>query len=245
MKTIQETYAERLEMLVQRYGQTKLAEVINSHAILIQDWINSLKSEDETKTSCTRAIEAVRQMEKLLGLEHGWFDQPVKEGEFIKLSNLPKSDETITYQVKQSHNNGDLVQFRLLDIEKYTCDTDSSINHNSVKCVDIDRGWAITHLGLDLDDIALVTVYGDNMFPTLVENDVLFVDMSVKDYISDGIYLLSEASVIKVRRLQMIFSDIHIINDNDKYSNQKISIKDKDKINILGKIKRAWSLRRF
>lgn len=243
MKTIQETYAERLEMLVQRYGQSRLAEVINSHAVLIQDWINSLKLGDETEISWVQVTKSVRQIETLLNLERGWFDQPVQEGEFINFSDFPETNNIAQYQIRQ--HDGDLVHFSLLDSEKHLYNEVSDINHNSVKRVDINKNWATTHLGLRLEDISLVTVYGDNMYPTLNENDVLFVDTSVKDFINDGVYLLSGPSAIRVRRLQMIFDEIHIINDNDKYQNQKISTKDKSKLQILGKVKRVWSLRRF
>lgn len=245
MKTIQETYAERLEMLVQRYGQTNLAEVINSHAVLIQDWINSLKTDDENRISWHQVTKAIRQIEQLLGFERGWFDQPVKEGEFIKYSIQSGLTKTPAYQVKQEYSATESVQFRLLDTEKHLLNKSSDINNHSIKLVDINRNWAVTHLGLKLDDIALVTVFGDNMYPTLNESDVLFVDTSVKEFINDGVYLLSGSSNIRVRRLQMVFDEIHIINDNNKYSNQKVAVKDKADLQVLAKVKRVWSLRRF
>lgn len=245
MKTIQETYAERLEMLVQRYGQTKLAEVINSHAVLIQDWINSFKTDNEHRTSWTQATKAVRQIEMLLGLERGWFDQPVKDGEFINFPILSELSEEPLYQIRQEHATEELIQFRLLDVEKHLLNKISDINQDSIKCVDINRDWAVTHLGLKLDEIALVTVFGDNMYPTLNESDVLFVDTSIKEFINDGVYLLSGSSNIRIRRLQMVFDEIHIINDNNKYSNQKIAVKDKADLQVLAKVKRVWSLRRF
>ena len=245
MKTIQETYAERLEMLVQRYGQTKLAEVINSHAVLIQDWINSFKTDNEHRTSWTQATKAVRQIEMLLGLERGWFDQPVKDGEFINFPILSELSEEPLYQIRQEHATEELIQFRLLDVEKHLLNKISDINQDSIKCVDINRDWAVMHLGLKLDEIALVTVFGDNMYPTLNESDVLFVDTSIKEFINDGVYLLSGSSNIRIRRLQRVFDEIHIINDNDKYSNQKIAVKDKVDLQVLAKVTRVWSLRRF
>ena len=245
MKTIQETYAERLEMLVQRYGQTKLAEVINSHAVLIQDWINNFKTDDEERISWSQATKALRKIEELLGLERGWFDQPVKEGEFINFPILSGLSKESPYQIRQKHDAEELVQFRLLDVEKHLLNKISDINQDSIKCLDINRNWAVTHLGLKLDDIALVTVFGDNMFPTLNESDVLFVDTSVKEFINDGVYLLSGSSNIRIRRLQMVFDEIHIINDNNKYSSQKVAVKDKADLQVLAKVKRVWSLRRF
>lgn len=245
MKTIQETYAERLEMLVKRYGQSRLAEAINSHAVLIQDWINSLKTEDEIKISWEQVTKSIRQIESLLGLERGWFDQPVQDGEFINFSNFPDSNSATEYQIKQPNKDEELVQLRLLDSERHTYNAASDINQNSVKRVDINKNWAVTHLGVKLEDISLVTVYGDNMYPTLNENDVLFVDTTVKEYINDGVYILSGYSAVRVRRLQIIFDEIHIINDNNKYFNQKISTKDKAKLQVLGKVKRVWSLRRI
>ena len=43
----------------------------------------------------------------------------------------------------------------------------------------------------------------------------------------------------------MVFDEIHIINDNNKYSNQKVAVKDKADLQVLAKVKRVWSLRRF
>lgn len=235
MKTLAETYAERLEMLINRYGQSKLAELINTHAILVRVLITALQNGDEIAAEqWAAAFKAVRKIENILGLEHGWFDQPVRDGEIINFPNFPSAP-----------TDGNYFQLRILDTAKYVCEA-SDINRNSIRFIDLDKEWAASELGIKLDDIALVTVFGDNMFPTLHQNDLLLVDTSITKFLNDGVYLLYEPANrnIKVRRLQLVGAEMLIISDNDKYQTHVIEDYD-SKLNIVGKVSRVFSLRHF
>lgn len=247
MQTIAEIYAARLDMLVKRYGQSKLAELINTHAVLIRVLITALNAGDEDNgdgihaEQWSAAFRAVRQIENLLGLERGWFDQPLKDGEIIDFPNFPE------IQITNTPSNNDSFQVRILNIEEYISGKASDINRNSVRMIDIYKQWAAIELGINHHDIAIVTVHGDNMYPTLQQNDLLFIDTSITSFENDGVYLLYEPNNnnIRVRRLQLIGNEILILTDNEKYQNSTVKVTDKEQLRIVGKVKRVFSLRRF
>ncbi len=247
MQTIAEIYAARLDMLVNRYGQSKLAELINTHAVLIRVLITALNAGDEDSADgihaeqWSAAFRAVRQIENLLGLERGWFDQPIKDGEIIDFPNFPE------IQITNIPNNNDYLQVRILNIEECISSTASDINRNSVRMIDIYKQWAAIELGINHHDIAIVTVNGDNMYPTLQQNDLLFIDTSVTSFVNDGVYLLYEPNTnnIRVRRLQLVGNEIFILTDNENYQNSTVKVTDKKQLRIVGKVKRVFSLRRF
>lgn len=247
MQTIAETYAERLDMLVKRYGQSKLAELINTHAVLIRVLITALNNGEDADgdgihaKQWSEAFRAVRQIEEHLGLERGWFDQPLKDDEIIDFPNFPE------IKITDTPNNNDYLQVQILNIEEYISGTASDINRNSVRMIDIYKPWAAIELGINHHDIAIVTVHGDNMYPTLQQNDLLFIDTSITSFENDGVYLLYEPknNNIRVRRLQLIGNEIHILTDNEKYRNSTVKVTDKKQLRIIGKVKRVFSLRRF
>lgn len=87
MKTIEETYRERLQILINEYGgQAKLADVINKSPAQISQWING---SPDSKTGKPRSLksETAREIEELTGKPRAWFDQPVYDAKNVQLSN--------------------------------------------------------------------------------------------------------------------------------------------------------------
>ena len=87
MKTIEETYRERLKMLINEFrGQAKLSEVINKSPAQISQWLNG---SPDSKTGKPRSLksETAREIEEATGKPRAWFDQPVINAENIQLAN--------------------------------------------------------------------------------------------------------------------------------------------------------------
>ncbi len=77
MKTIAETYRDRLQLLIQRSGsQQAFAEKLNRSASQVSQWINA---SPDSKTGTPRSLteKSARYIEGCFGLPRAWMDQPL------------------------------------------------------------------------------------------------------------------------------------------------------------------------
>lgn len=89
MKTIEETYREKLQILIAEYGtQAALARKIDKNPAQISQWLNGVAGASG-KPRSLRA-ETAREIERKTGKPLGWFDQPV----------------VISNQIHANHNTG-------------------------------------------------------------------------------------------------------------------------------------------
>ncbi len=231
MKTIEETYRERLQMLIEEHGsQTELGKLIDKSPAQISQWINA---SPDSKTGKPRSLKSdtARDIEKALNLPNAWFDQPVS-------LDLPVSS-----------NNDDVpngfVRLRLLDIEASAGSGSFNVDFPEyVRMVDVQENWARKHLGKNLQRIAIITASGDSMYPTFSDGDLLFVDQSIDFYDNEGVYVITTPGGVKVKRLQVLSNgDLKIISDNKTLYESEILSKDGiNDIKICAKVTATWTL---
>lgn len=78
MKTIKETYRERLLLLSKQCGgHVELSKKINKSPAQISQWING-SADSKTGKARSMKSETAREIEFALNLPHGWFDQPIE-----------------------------------------------------------------------------------------------------------------------------------------------------------------------
>ncbi|MBP6862204.1 MAG: S24 family peptidase [Neisseriaceae bacterium] len=88
MKTIAETYRDRLQLLIQRSGsQIAFAEKINRSASQVSQWINA---SPDSKTGTPRSLteKSARYVERCFGLPRAWMDQPLNHSTADPLPKL-------------------------------------------------------------------------------------------------------------------------------------------------------------
>lgn len=88
------------------------------------------------------------------------------------------------------------------------------------------------------DNVCLINATGNSMQPVIDDRDLLLVDLSNKDFIDEGIYVVRLENTLLVKRLQKIPNGIVLISDNPQY--EKI-ILNSDNFNendaaIIGKV---------
>ena len=82
--------------------------------------------------------------------------------------------------------------------------------------------------------IEAINVTGESMEPSLNDGDIIFVDISKKDYAKDGIYAIHTQDGLLVKRIQKRADGKYdIISDNNVFSNQTIN---RDDLVIYGKV---------
>ncbi|HCZ3650537.1 S24 family peptidase [Escherichia coli] len=84
--------------------------------------------------------------------------------------------------------------------------------------------------------IKMITVNGDSMAPTLCAGDQVFVDVSVRNFETDGIYIFIFGHTFHIKRLQMQGMQLAVISDNPAYKEWFISESAEEHLFIMGKV---------
>ncbi|EJG9788949.1 S24 family peptidase [Klebsiella pneumoniae] len=87
----------------------------------------------------------------------------------------------------------------------------------------------------DPADVKVMTVNGDSMAPTLVSGDRLFVDVSVRNFQTDGVYSFVYGKTFHVKRLQMQGDKLAVLSDNPAYEKWYIKEENQDNLYVMGK----------
>lgn len=88
---------------------------------------------------------------------------------------------------------------------------------------------------INFKHLEVITAVGDSMSPTIENLDFVFVDRSVNRFVRDGIYVVSFAGEIFIKRLQrQISGGLLLISDNTNYPPMKIEPCDLDRVKIEG-----------
>lgn len=116
---------------------------------------------------------------------------------------------------------------------------DQVVDHMAFK-----SDWVQGIMGLDPKKIALVTVMGDSMEPTLREGDLVLLDQRDRSMKNDAIYVVRRDEDLVAKRLQRGFDgSVTIKNDNAAYEDIKIPLEQADQLSIVGRV--VWSGRRL
>lgn len=87
--------------------------------------------------------------------------------------------------------------------------------------------------------LKMVTGWGQSMAPTIKHRDPLLVDVSIREFVGDGIYMFSWEGHLYIKRLQWIGDDqIKMISDNDRHQPQTIRA---DETFIQARVLLVWS----
>lgn len=88
-------------------------------------------------------------------------------------------------------------------------------DENTVKNIQISSAIINIKTG---DKVCFINATGNSMQPVIDDSDLLLVDLSHKDFIDEGIYVIRLENTLLVKRLQKIPNGIILISDNAQYS---------------------------
>ena len=87
--------------------------------------------------------------------------------------------------------------------------------------------------------LKMVTGWGQSMAPTIKHRDPLLVDVSIREFVGDGIYMFSWEGHLYIKRLQWVGDDqIRMISDNDRHPPQTIMASE---TYIQARVLLAWN----
>lgn len=75
--------------------------------------------------------------------------------------------------------------------------------------------------------LKMVTGWGQSMAPTIKHRDPLLVDVSIREFVGDGVYLFSHEDLLYIKRLQKKGKDhFKMISDNTNHPPEDIRVDD-------------------
>lgn len=90
--------------------------------------------------------------------------------------------------------------------------------------------------------LAMVTGWGQSMEGTINDKDLVVVDRGIKEFVGEGIYLLTWHQELYIKRVMRLDGDHYrLISDNQHYENQTARIDD---VVIHAKVLLVWNARK-
>jgi hypothetical protein len=87
--------------------------------------------------------------------------------------------------------------------------------------------------------LKMITGWGQSMAPTIKDRDPLLVDITIREFTGDGIYLFSHDEMLYVKRLQKKGKDrFKMISDNKHHDPEEIRVDD---THILARVLYVWN----
>lgn len=104
--------------------------------------------------------------------------------------------------------------------------------------------WVRNYLRIPQNDLALLTVKGDTMNPTLADGDIVLVDLRASRIEDSAIYILEAEDAYLVKRIQRkLDGSIVIKSDNPVYEQEILSEEKSKSLRVAGRV--VWSGRRM
>lgn len=124
------------------------------------------------------------------------------------------------YRVQASAGNG-----RLLSDEDY------------MHSMAFRRYWVSKYLHADPANLAIISVEGDSMEPTLKDHDVIMLDTSRRDPNVEGIYVIRLDDALLVKQVQRIPGKIRVSSANPAYPPFDVDLSNAvEDVAIIGKV---------
>lgn len=90
--------------------------------------------------------------------------------------------------------------------------------------------------GISSENIKVINLKGDSMQGTFECGDAIYVDVSKREFDSDGIYVFTFGRGIYIKRLQLIKNVLRVKSDNQLYDPWDIHENELDQLYIHGKV---------
>ncbi len=103
--------------------------------------------------------------------------------------------------------------------------------------IETPKTWIEARLGVPASCVSIITVRGNSMSGTVEDGGVVFVDHTVREYDTEGVYVFAAGGEIRIKRLQkMTNGTLAIISDNKQYLAEYLNPEQADCITICGKV---------
>lgn len=104
--------------------------------------------------------------------------------------------------------------------------------------------WVKNALGVSRDALALISVKGDSMEPTLSNGDLILLDTTHRQVEDNAIYALQHNGTLLVKRIQRkLDGSLVVKSDNDRYESESLDEEAAGRLKVVGRV--VWAGRRM
>jgi len=116
-----------------------------------------------------------------------------------------------------------------------------------IETIRVSRSWLRQNVNpSNMNNLALITAFGDSMEGTFNDGDVLLVDRGVAEVKIDAIYVLGLKDEVFIKRLQRRpDGSLLMISDNKNYEPYTIANGDLGQFSVMGRVLLAWNARKL
>lgn len=215
-----------LGAIVERDGLASVAKRVGKPDRQINDMLAGRKSFGE---------KVARDIEKKYApdLSPGWLDKV--DG------TLPQKPKDIYEFIPVE----DSVYFNILDV-KAACGN-GAINHDYPEIIrtivmPLNEAQRLIGSANKSGNIQIIVATKDSMIPSIYPDDLLFVDISIKDYVGEAVYILLHGGELVCKRISLVGREITVSSDNAAYPSWSWREKP-DETKIIGKVIRVLPIK--
>jgi phage repressor protein C with HTH and peptisase S24 domain len=96
----------------------------------------------------------------------------------------------------------------------------------------------LRRLGVSPKFARLMVAQGDSMRETVNDGDLMIVDISIREFIDEAIYVLVYGGLVRLKRLQMLRSGILLLkSDNPRYETEEVPMAEQPELIIGGRVR--------
>lgn len=130
----------------------------------------------------------------------------------------------------------DIVKIDVLDVSACCGNGIANISENVIGHQFVSKSILKEYTFTAPEHIKIIRAVGDSMTPTINPQDMIWIDISVKEPSSDGLYLLTVGQDLMIKRIQInpFNNQVQIKSDNPAYA--PIIMNDYREISCLGKV---------
>ncbi|MCJ8318738.1 MAG: helix-turn-helix domain-containing protein [Colwellia sp.] len=224
-------YGKKIKLLRTNLGLTQ-----KDFASELSIPLSTLKKIESGVSNGLTAIEQILSNEKFVYLAN-WFFEPNN-------NELPKSKESSNSELKKELSLG------LVNLPFYEISASAGMGmlievEEQANLISFEPEWLNKEIGVNPNDVFLMLVEGDSMYPTLKTGSMIMVNRHFNG-LSDGIYVMRHEQNLLVKRLQLLPKGIiKVKSDNSLYEPWEINKENLDgtDIEIIGRV--VWSGQRM
>ncbi|SDA39538.1 Phage repressor protein C, contains Cro/C1-type HTH and peptisase s24 domains [Mesorhizobium qingshengii] len=98
----------------------------------------------------------------------------------------------------------------------------------------------LRRIGVSPKFARLMVAKGDSMRETINDGDLMIVDVSIREFIDEAIYVLVYGGLVRLKRLQMLRSGLLLLkSDNPHYQTEEVPLAEQPELIIGGRVRWA------
>jgi phage repressor protein C with HTH and peptisase S24 domain len=229
------SFANRIKVLIERAGSAeKLAKKAGISARVIGKYLNG--DSDPSRTRLVSLAEAA-------GADIAWLATGVGS---ISSAEAKAPDHAKLESI--SYSEGDQIPPGYIQIPRYDVAASAgagaiNVNEQVVDYIQFKPDWVKNVLGATAKNLALISVKGDSMEPTLSDGDTILVDTTDRNFEANAIYVLQLAGSLLVKRIQRkMDGNVVIKSDNKAYEPETVRGDMIEQLKVVGRV--VWYGRR-